>query len=159
MTEIRNPRRGFLKWTAGLAGVLAVGRSANADHTPTHFGDSVAHKLVYQCNKADADYLEHIMFSVGEMLRKYGDDIWLVVTAFGPGVHILAKKPEREIATEIIERVESLASYGVHFHACGNTMKSLGWTEEDMKDFAKVVPIGVDDLMQLQEQGFSYVSW
>ena len=159
MTEIRNPRRGFLKWSAGLAGALAIGRSAQADHTPTHFGDTVAHKVVYQCNKADADYLNHIMFSVGEMLRKYGDDIWLVVTAFGPGLHILAHKPEREIPTEILERVESLASYGVHFHACGNTMKSLGWTEEDIRDFAKVVPIGVDDLMQLQEQGFSYVSW
>lgn len=159
MTDTLNRRRGFLKWGAGLAGAFAVGRAAQAHHTPTHFGDTVAHKLVYQCNHADAEYLNHIMFSVGEMLRKYGDDIWLVVTAFGPGLHILGKKPGREISTEILERVESLASYGVAFHACGNTMKSLGWTEADLRDFAKVVPIGVDDLMQLQEQGFAYVSW
>lgn len=159
MSEHGNPRRGFLKWGAALAGAVAVGRTAHADHTPTHFGETVAHKIVYQCNKADADYLNHIMFSVGEMVRKYGDDIWIVVTAFGPGLHILGKKPEREIPQEIMERVESLAAYGVHFHACGNTMKSLGWTEKDLTEFAKVVPIGVDDLMQLQEQGFAYVSW
>lgn len=159
MTGMIERRRGFLKWTAGLAGLFAVGRGAQADHTPTHFGDKVAHKVVYQCNKADAEYLNHIMFSVGEMVRKYGDDIWIVVTAFGPGLHILGKKPGRDIPTEVLERVESLAAYGVHFHACGNTMKSLGWTEADLKDFAQVVPIGVDDLMQLQENGFAYVSW
>ena len=36
---------------------------------------------------------------------------------------------------------------------------NLGWTEEDLLDFAKVVPIGVDDIMQLQERGFAYMSW
>lgn len=159
MSDEQTPRRGFLKWAAGLAGALATGQVARAHHTPTHFGEDVAHKLVYQVNKADPEYLSAILFSVGEMLRKYGDDIWLVVTVIGPGLHILGKKPERPIPQEILERVESLAAYGVHFHACGNTMKSLGWTEDDLKEFAQVVPIGVDDLMQLQERGFAYVSW
>jgi len=153
------PRRRFLQWVAGLTGALAAGAGARAEHTPTHFDEDVAHKVVYQCNHADEEYLSHIMFSAGEMVRKYGDDIWVVITAFGPGLHILGKKPGRPIPEEILERVESLAAYGVHFHACGNTMKSLGWTEDDLKDFAKMVPIGVDDLMQLQEQGFAYVSW
>ena len=159
MSEEHTPRRRFLKWAGGLAGAAAVGSSARAMHTPTHLDDTVAHKLVYQCNKADAEYLSAVMFSVGEMLRKYGDDIWLVVTAIGPGLHILGKHPERSIAQETLERVESLAAYGVHFHACGNTMKALGWTKDDLRDFAEVVPIGVDDLMQLQERGFAYVSW
>ena len=38
-------------------------------------------------------------------------------------------------------------------------MDSLGWTEENLVDHAVVVPIGVDDIMQLQEKGFSYLSW
>ncbi len=38
-------------------------------------------------------------------------------------------------------------------------MKSLGWTEENLVDYAKVVPIGVEDIMLLQEKGFSYFSW
>lgn len=152
-------RRGFMKWVAGSAGLLTVGRAARAHHTPTHFGDQVKHKLVYQCNKADPDYLEHVTFSTGEMLRKYGDDIHLVVTCIGPGIQILAKKPTRPVAKKIHERVVSLAYYGVAFHACGNTMKSLHWTDRDLVDFATVVPIGVDDLMKLQEEGFAYVSW
>ncbi|HEB98891.1 MAG TPA: hypothetical protein ENJ05_05245, partial [Thiotrichales bacterium] len=118
-----------------------------------------AHKLVYQCNKADPDYWRAILFSVGEMLRKYGDDIQLVVVCIGPGIHILAKKPERPVPKKIRERVSSLAAYGVAFHACGNTMKSLGWSKDGLLDFAQVVPVGADDLMRLQEQGFAYISW
>jgi intracellular sulfur oxidation DsrE/DsrF family protein len=38
-------------------------------------------------------------------------------------------------------------------------MKALNWTEKDLMGFARVVPIGVDDIMQLQEKGFAYMSW
>jgi len=100
-----------------------------------------------------------VLFSVGALLRKYGDDIHLVVTAIGPGIHILAKRPLRAVPELVRQRVASLAAYGVSFHACGNTMKSLDWSKEDMLDFAEIVEIGADDLMTLQEQGYSYISW
>lgn len=121
--------------------------------------DPPEHKVVYQFNKSDADYHQHVLFSVGAMVRKYGDNIKIVVTCFGPGVHILAKKPGRPVAKEIMERVSSLEVYGVEFHACGNTMKSLKWTEKDLHPFVKVVEVGAADLLELQEQGFSYISW
>lgn len=159
MQEPSKQRRGFMRWLAGGVGMLALSRTVEADHTPTHFGDKVSHKLVYQCNKADPEYLDHILFSTSAMLRKYGDDIWLVVTCFGPGLQILGKHPTRPISQDIRDRVVSLADYGVHFHACGNTMTALGWKKEDLLEFAEVVPIGVDDLMQLQEKHFAYVSW
>ncbi len=152
-------RRKLLLLAGAAGGLLTAGRNVLAHHTETHFGESVAHKLVYQCNKADPDYWRAILFSVGEMLRKYGDDIQLVVVCIGPGIHILAKKPERPVPKKIRERVSSLAAYGVAFHACGNTMKSLGWSKDDLLDFAQVVPVGADDLMRLQEQGFAYISW
>ncbi|NIP72121.1 MAG: hypothetical protein GWO16_03405 [Gammaproteobacteria bacterium] len=53
----------------------------------------------------------------------------------------------------------SLAAYDVHFHACGNTMDALGRVTDDLYDFAQLVQIGVDDLMQLQEQGLTHVAW
>ena len=159
MAQRNTTRRRLLQWLAGAGGVLALNRGAQAHHTETHFGDTVKHKLIYQCNKADPEYLHHITFSVGEMLRKYGDDIYLIVVAFGPGLNILGKKPVRPIPEDITEHVKSLASYGVHFHACGNTMKALKWTQDDLFDFAEVVPIGVDDIMRLQEKGFAYLSW
>lgn len=151
-------RRRILR-LGGLVGAGLAAKAVHAHHTETHFEDASAHKLVYQCNRADHEYLDHILFSCGEMLRKYGDDIEIVVAAFGPGIHLLGKRPGRDVSRLQQQRAESLSAYGVAFHACGNTMKSLGWTENDLLDFARVVPIGVDDIMLLQEKGFAYFSW
>ena len=140
----------------GIGGALS---KAQAHHTETHFEDQSAHRLVYQLNKAEHDYIDHILFSCGEMLRKYGDNIEIVVTVLGPGLHLLAQRPRRAISPEQQQRVKSLSDYGVRFQACGNTMKGLNWTEKDLLELAEVVPIGVDSIMQLQEQGFSYFSW
>lgn len=122
-------------------------------------GDPAEHRVVYQFNKADEAYQKAVLFSVGAMLRKYGDNVDIVVVAIGPGIHILAQHPQRPVSDLIKQRVSSLAEYGVKFHACGNTMKSLHWEAEDMLPFAEVVEVGAADLMELQEQGYSYVSW
>jgi hypothetical protein len=154
-----NPsRRNLLKYLALLGGALGIGK-AQAHHTDTHFEDSSEHRIVYQCNKADPDYLNHILFSVGELIRKHGDNVEIVVACFGPGIHLLGDPPARPVPAEAQQRAASLVQYGVSFHACRNTMDSLGWQEENLFEFAKVVPVGVEDMMLLQEQGFSYVSW
>ena len=93
------------------------------------------------------------------MLRQYNDNVSIVVTAFGPGIHILAKKPLRPVDEETRQRVKSLAQYGVKFHACGNTMTSLGWTDADMLPFVEVIKVGAADIITLQEKGYSYISW
>jgi len=155
---INRARRSVLK-SIGLLGALVAARQAQAHHTETHLDDTTAHRIVYQCNKADPDYLQHVLFSAGELMRKYGDDIEIVIAAFGAGIHLVGEHPLRPIPHELQQRAASLAEYGVAFHACGNTMKSLGWTDFDLLPFARVVPIGVDDIMLLQEQGFAYMSW
>ena len=151
-------RRKLLQWLGAGTGLAAV-TGSRAEPVDRELFDDPIHRLVYQFNKADPDYMKHVLFSVGAMLRKYGDEVHLVVTAIGPGLHVLGKKPGRPIPEIIRQRVSSLAAYGVSFHACGNTMKSLGWEKEDLLDFAEVVEIGADDLMLLQEQGYSYISW
>ncbi|MBE9568883.1 MAG: DsrE family protein [Proteobacteria bacterium] len=154
-------RRQFLSML-GLGSIsLGAGlspKAAQAHHTDTHFENESTHKLVYQCNKADHEYIEHLLFSCGEMLRKYGDDIELVIAAYGPGLNLLAKRPKRGISKEHQQRARSLAEYGVRLQACGNTMKSMRWEEKDIFDQAVIVPIGVDGIMLLQEKGFSYIA-
>ena len=122
-------------------------------------GDPPENFVVYQFDKADAEYHQHVIFSVGAMLRKYGDNIKIVVTAFGPGIHILLKKPRRPVTKEIREKIASLSHYGVGFHACGNTLTALELTEKDILPFATYVDVGAADLMELQQKGYSYISW
>jgi len=158
MSNVQSLRRRFLQLLGAAGGAAAIS-PARAHHTEGHFGETTSHKIVYQLNQADAEYHRHVLFSVSELLRKYSDDIYLVVAAFGPGIHILGRNPTRPVADDVKSKVKALSDYGVKFHACGNTMKSLNWTDKDMLPFAKIVEIGVDDIMLLQEQGFKYFSW
>ena len=148
----------YIQLLLGFSLAISV-MTANAFHTESHFDDTVKHKIVYQLNKAETEYIDHILFSAGAMLRKYGDDIHIVIATIGPGLHLLGTKPGRHITKFHQQRVSSLSSYGVTFQACGNTMKSLKWTEKDLVESAVVVPIGIDGVMKLQEDGYAYISW
>lgn len=163
-----NSRRRLLSGLVAFAAGLATSRASQAAEQQSDTGgvedlrfpgDPTEHNVVFQFNKADEDYHNAVLFAVGEMLRKYEDNITIVVTAFGPGIHILGKNPERPVSETIQLKVKSLSDYGVKFHACGNTMHSLGWTEDDVYDFAEVVQVGAADIMELQEQGYSYLTW
>jgi len=122
-------------------------------------GDPPEHLVVYQLNKPEAEYHDHIVFSVGAMLRQYGDNIKIAVVAFGPGIHVLLKNPRRPVTQTVREKIASLSDYGVDFYACGNTLKSLKLGEKDVVPFAKVVEVGASTLMELQKQGYAYISW
>lgn len=159
-----NLRRRLLATLPLLGGAAAAGThpgTASAATKAERFpGDPPEHKLVYQLNHADADYIEHILNSVGAMIGKYGDNVALVVVVFGPGIHLLARTPKRPIPAVLRERVRSQSrDYGVRFIACGNTMKTVGWTAQDMVDFAQIEEVGAAALMELQEQGYAYIAW
>ena len=161
--NLDNSRRRILGGLIAGSGLAVLGasraNSAEQEEELRFPGDPADHKIVYQFNKSDEETQKAILFSVGAMLRKWGDNISIVVVAIGPGLHILAKNPLRPVTKETRERISSLSAYGVEFHACGNTMKALKWEKEDMLPFAKVVEVGASDIMELQEDGYSYISW
>ncbi|MEX1168228.1 MAG: DsrE family protein [Hydrogenophaga sp.] len=125
--------------------------------------DDAPHKIVYQLNRAEPAYQEAIFNSISAMLKKYVDDVddvAIAVVVWGPGIHLLAKKPQRPVPELHQQRVKSMAqAYGVKFIACGNTMHTVGWTAEDMLDIAQIEEVGAAAVMELQEQGYAYLAW
>jgi intracellular sulfur oxidation DsrE/DsrF family protein len=158
-------RRRLLTGLTLLGGLLTAAGTARAAEAPAEAkparfpGDPPDNHVVYQLNKPEAEYHDHIVFSVGAMLRQYGDNIKIAVVAFGPGIHVLLKKPRRPVTQTVREKIASLHDYGVDFYACGNTLKSLKLGEADVLPFAKVVEVGASQLMELQKQGYAYISW
>ncbi len=122
-------------------------------------GEETDNKLVYHFNKSDETYQLAVLNTIRNMLRKYGDDIKIVVSVMGPGIHMLLKEPGVPVIPAVRDQVASLAFYGVEFHACGNTLTTLHKEEKDVLEFASVVDAGIADLMELQQQGFAYISW
>jgi len=117
------------------------------------------HKVVYQCSEGGPEAYSSLLFSVSQLKEKHGDNIDIVVSCLGPGIHLLAKRPRRGIPPGALDQMIYLDLAGVQFHACGNTMEALAWGEEDMHEFVTVVPIGAEDLMLLQEAGYTYLKW
>jgi len=158
---------GFIQWSIMLllTAVISLPLSGNAadsastDDELLFPGEDTNNKLVYQFNKSDETYQLAVLNTIRNMLRKYGDDIKIVVSAMGSGIHILLKEPGVPVVPAIRDQVESLAFYGVEFHACGNTLITLHKEDKDVVDFATVVEAGVGDLMELQQQGYAYISW
>jgi len=122
-------------------------------------GEGTQNKVVYHFNKSDQSYQLAVLNTIRNMLRKYGDDIKIVVSVMGPGIHMLLKEPGVPVIPAVRDQAASLAFYGVEFHACGNTLITLHKDEKDVVDYASVVEAGVADLMELQQQGYAYVSW
>lgn len=122
-------------------------------------GEESNNKLVYHFNQSDGTYQLAVLNTIRNMLRMYGDDIKIVVSVMGPGIHVLLKEPGIPVLKPVSDQIESLAFYGVEFHACGNTIHDIGKENKDVKDFATVVEAGVSDLMTLQQQGYAYIRW
>lgn len=154
------PRRQLLGAMAAAAATAGAAVPSLAAETQKTAPAGPPHKIVYQLNQHEHDYQEAVLNSVGAMLTKYVDDVSIVVVAWGPGIHLLGKKPERLVSKTHQQRVRSMSqSYGVKFIACGNTMHSLGWEKKDMQDFVHIEEVGAAAVMELQEKGYAYLSW
>jgi intracellular sulfur oxidation DsrE/DsrF family protein len=154
------PRRQLLTAMAAAATASTALPAAAATAKPAPAADSPPHKIVYQFNHHEPEYHEAVLNSIGAVLKKYVDDVSIVVVAWGPGLHLLAKKPKRPVSAVHQQRVRSMSeSYGIQFIACGNTMHTIGWEKADMLDFVKVEDVGAAAVMELQEKGYAYIAW
>jgi intracellular sulfur oxidation DsrE/DsrF family protein len=155
----QNERRQLFS-TLAAAAVAGVALPLQAQNRARDSGAGMPHKIVYQFNKHEEDHQEAVLNSVGAMLTKYVDDVSIAVVAWGPGLHLFAKKPQRPVSPVHQQRVRGMAeSYGVRFIVCGNTMKALGWGPADMVDFVTVQDVGAAAVMELQEKGYAYLAW
>ena len=116
----------------------------------------VKNKVVIQVSAGDEATQNLALNNVANLQQALGmDNVEIEVVAYGPGLSILTKANK-----EGGQRVESLAVQGVKFSACGNTIKAV--TKKTGKEpvllkGVGVVPGGVVRIMELQQQGYSYV--
>jgi uncharacterized protein len=119
-----------------------------------------SHRLILQVNSNDAAMMNLALnnaTNVAQYYRDLGEKVSIEIITFGPGLHML-----REDTSPVKARIETLALSNpeISFKACGNTQENMRKSEN--KDIpivpqATVVESGVVRVMELQEQGWSYV--
>src|SRR5215469_4839856 len=118
------------------------------------------HRLILQVNTNDPVAMNLALNNAMNVVQYYkdlGEKAQIEVITFGPGLHML-----REDTSPVKARIETMAlsTPEVSFKACGNTQENMHKAEN--KDIpiipqAQVVKSGVVRVMELEEQGWTYV--
>ena len=118
------------------------------------------HRLILQVNTNDLAAMNLALnnaMNVTQYYKEIGEHVKIEVVTFGPGLHML-----RDDTSPVKARIETMAlsTPEISYKACGNTQENMHKAEN--KDIpilpqAQVVKSGVIHIMQLEEQGWTYV--
>ena len=116
------------------------------------------HRIVYHLDEASLDKTQFALGNLENHVKGVGgfphlEAIELVV--HGPALrHFVTAGMDPGVR----EALERLQTQGLVFGACGNTMRGLNITLEQLPHGAKPLPQGgVVRIMELQEQGYVYI--
>jgi hypothetical protein len=120
------------------------------------------HRVVIQVDQNDAEVMNLALNNaknVLEMYRAKNEDAVVEIVAYGPGLHML-----RDDTSPVKDRIKQLAELSfpstLTFSACNNTKQGMEKREGHpitLIPQAALVPAGVVRIMELEEQGYSYV--
>ena len=160
MTNMKTQKPLFVLF---LATFLAVGMNTTvyADTTTPQVkedkanANEVQHKLVIQVSTDDPRTQKIAMNNAVNLQKLYGiDNVDIEIVAYGPGLGMLTKK------SEYASRVKSLVMQDIKFSACMNTMNKIKAKKGHLPKLTEgvgTVKAGVARIMELQEQGYSYI--
>ncbi|UPJ61618.1 hypothetical protein IVB24_12030 [Bradyrhizobium sp. 192] len=119
-----------------------------------------SHRLILQVNSNEPAIMNLVLNNASNVAQYYGErgePVSIEIVTFGPGLHML-----RDDTSPVKPRIEVLAMSHpeISFRACGNTQENMRKSENrdiQLIPQATVVASGVVRVMELQEQGWSYV--
>jgi intracellular sulfur oxidation DsrE/DsrF family protein len=145
--------RNILRCLATVA-LMAFASSALAEGKP--------HRVSIQVDQNDPQVMNLALNNATNVIESYrakGEEVDVDIVTYGPGLHML--RTDTSPVQDRIRRLKDMAFPGkIQFSACNNTKQGMEKTEGHAIPIlpeATIVPSGVVRLMELQEQGWSYV--
>ena len=122
--------------------------------------DKKLHHLVLQVNTNEPATMNLALnnaTNVAQYYKDLGEKVTIEVVTFGPGLHML-----RDDTSPVKARIKAIkeSTPAISFKACGNTQENMHKAENKEIPIipeATVVKSGVVRVMELQEQGWTYV--
>lgn len=118
------------------------------------------HRLILQVNSNEPAMMNLALNNATNVVQYYkdlGENVKIDVVTFGPGLHML-----RDDTSPVKARIKAISEStpSISFEACSNTRENMSRAESKevpLISEAKVVKSGVVRVMELQEQGWTYV--
>jgi uncharacterized protein len=120
------------------------------------------HRIAIQVDQNDPQVINLVLNNATNVIDYYrtrNEDVDIEIVAYGPGLHML--RADTSPVQDRIRNLKDMVFPGkIQFSACNHTKQGMEKTEGhaiSIMPEATIVPSGVVRLMELQEQGFSYV--
>ena len=130
--------------------------------TPSFAADTKPHRVAIQVNQNDPQVMNLALNNATNVLEYYrgkNEEVEIDIVTYGPGLHML--RSDTSPVQDRLKRLKEVAFPGkVQFSACNNTKQGMEKTEGkaiSVVSESTIVPSGVVRIMELQEQGWSYV--
>ena len=143
----------------GLAIVALISMAAISG---SRAADDKTHRVAIQIDQNDPQIMNLTLSNVINLIEYYRDkneDVEVDIVAYGPGLQML-----RADTSPVQDRVKHLKDTvfpgKIQFSVCNNTKQAMEKAEGHAISIladATIVPSGVVHLMELQEQGWSYI--
>lgn len=117
----------------------------------TIYAQGKDHKVVFQFTLADSMQQKAFINQL-KNLRKHWPDAQIEVVAYNQGIDFLMTKRTRHH-----DIIAELKSKGVRFVVCQNTMNQRNIKADELIPEAEIVPAGIAEIVEKQEQGWSYI--
>lgn len=113
----------------------------------------LVHRVVIELNVAGRMPQGFVLNNAQNLRRAFAPErVELEIVCHGPGLDLLLRR-----RNPLAARVAKLATAGVAFAACGNTMRGRHLSKDALLPFVRVVPSGVAEVVRRQEAGWSYL--
>ena len=119
------------------------------------------HRVAMHVDQNDADVMNLALNNAKNVIEHYqkrGEDIVIEIVAYSGGLHML-----RADTSQVKDRIKEIVgqySTRIKFAACNNTIQGMEKREGHAIPIipeATIVSAGVVELVELQEQGWSYI--
>jgi intracellular sulfur oxidation DsrE/DsrF family protein len=130
--------------------LLLAFASVQAQNSPTEV-DRKKHKVVFHLTSSDTLVHKAILKQLNNVLQA-APNTRLEVVCHANGIDFLTSAKTRNGA-----KIREMKARGVDFVACENTLRDRNMKREEIVKEARMVPVGVLELVRRQEQGWSYI--
>ena len=124
--------------------------------------DTRPHRVAIQVDQNDPQVMNLALNNATNVIEYYrgkNEDVEIDIVTYGPGLHML--RADTSPVQDRLKRLKDMAFPSkIQFSACNNTKQGMEKAEGKAISIvpeATIVPSGVVRLMELQEQGWSYI--
>lgn len=137
-------------------------RQGDQAATQSRSKETKVHRLAIQVDQADPATMSLALNNAKNALAYYrdkGESVAVEIVAYGPGLTML-RADTSPVKARIAQLAGAQATSRIVYSACNNTLKGMEKREGHPISIipqARIVPSGAVRIMQLEEQGWSYV--